>query len=170
MVSFLLGGSFYGLHWYKRLMSVIGPALDQTVNFLAGPQNIALPILFLEKLIKAVGCSLLGGFICLCVRDFRLSQNKKRILLLVCGVGFYVVLMDFQYIRLFAQKLAAIPILHQLISCQLGRFSLMLGSIYMYMTRSPFFQTPVFFTVFLYGFGILTLAFSASNNFFPPTL
>nr|YP_009472586.1 hypothetical protein [Rhipilia penicilloides]ARO74299.1 hypothetical protein [Rhipilia penicilloides] len=112
----------------------------------------------------------MGGWICLCLRNFRLSQNKKRILLLICGcsIGFYVVLTDFQYGRLFAQKLAAIPIVHQLINCQLGRFSLMLGSVY--MTRYTFFQTPVFFTVFLYGFGILTLAFSATSNLFPPNL
>nr|YP_009472585.1 hypothetical protein [Rhipilia penicilloides]ARO74256.1 hypothetical protein [Rhipilia penicilloides] len=33
MISLFLGGSFYGLHWYKMLMSIVGPTLDQTMNF-----------------------------------------------------------------------------------------------------------------------------------------
>ena len=171
IISCFLGGNYYGLLWYKRLMYIIGPAFDQTfdqtVNFLAGPQNIALPILFLEKLIKAGVCSLFGGCICSYIRTFKLFYLKKRILFLIlgCTIGFFLVLIDFQYIRLFTQKFAAIPTVHQLISCQLGRFSLILGSIY--MMRYTFFETPIFFSVFMYGFGILTLAFSASNNLFP---
>ena len=85
--SVLVGGSFYGLYWYKAILSVVAPLLDQMVNLLSGPANISLSILFLEKMGKTIICSYIGSRVVLGVQNFVSGILGVLRLFAIFGIG-----------------------------------------------------------------------------------
>lgn len=169
-LSLLLGGGGYFIDLYRFLMHYLGPVLDRTMLLLAGPGSIALPILFLEKLLKALLSCLFCGGLVLCFQNFCSKRKPKGPYLLICvglGLSFYFLLSDFIYIRKIALYAAHKPFINKLITCQLGRLLLVLGSISLLRFFATLPGVAVFFSIFIYVLGVYSLAFSASANVFP---
>lgn len=170
LASLFVGGTAALLRWFETLMNFLSPHLNKLSVILMGPTTIALPILFVEKMIKAVCCSLIWGYICVCVQRFQTSKQKIQLVLIISCLSccFYFILKDFTYLR--AASIWLInnsTALHQLVHCQLGRFSLLIGCTVL-MRQFVFLPgSPVMFVLLTYGLGVYTLAFNASTNLFP---
>ena len=148
-------------------MSYISPVLDKTIQILAGPPNITVPILFLEKVIKCIVASLSFGGVCVFIRKLTISPKvlsaKNKIINLLCLVGLggsvYFVLTDFSFIRTFAGKLASHNLMAPLVVSQLGRMSLVIGSVLFIKLFSFLPGAQISFIFFLYGLGVYSVAF-----------
>ena len=173
LASIFVGGTSVLLHWFEYLWTIIGPLLDKLATLLSGPEVVSLPALFVEKAFKAIFCSILYGSICVCVQRFKVRQTSKQKIQLVLIISclsccFYFILKDFTYLR--AASIWLInnsTALHQLVHCQLGRLSLLIGCTVL-MRQFVFLPgSPVMFVLLTYGLGVYTLAFNASANLFP---
>ena len=169
VLSIFLGSSIYFLDFYKFLMSYLSPLLDRTINVLSGPQDISLPVLFLEKLIKVQFASLLCS---VWIVYFRKSFSKRRLFLscvclIGCSLAVYFVLFDFMYLRSLALSLSYQPIVHKLLGCQTGRLLLVMGSVSLLKSFGNFPGISVLYTICVYMLGVFSLAISASPNVFP---
>lgn len=167
-LGLLLGVSPQFLDLYQFLMYHLGPLFDRTIKILAGPGNISLPILFLEKLLKVQCASVLCSS---AILYFQKSLRSKRFFDVVLVISFclavYLVLFDFVHIRNLALGLSHNQIVHKLLGCQTGRLLLMMGSTFLlnYFTKLPYIS--VVYLIFIYSLGVLSLAISASPNAFP---
>nr|YP_009518926.1 hypothetical protein [Boodleopsis pusilla]AYC64850.1 hypothetical protein [Boodleopsis pusilla] len=150
-------------------MSMLSPALNKTVHFLAGPSNTSPSVLFIEKIIKVSFGSFLWGYACLSIQRLPNSKNRIRLILMVgfCGLILYFVMTDFLYMRQVASLSLQVPQIHVLASCQLGRCSLLIGCTLFLQTFCSLPGTGLFFMVCIYVFGIWSLIFSASTNWLP---
>nr|AYC64353.1 hypothetical protein [Pseudochlorodesmis sp. HV01306a] len=167
--SLFLGGAPFLINWYQHLLNFISPVLDKTINILAGPHNVSLQILFIEKICKCFLASLCSGGVCVFINNFKVSKTKIQNCLFILGFsyGFYFILTDFIYIRQLATRIAAHNLVVPLLTCQLGRMSLVVGLL---LLIRPFIVLPgtsAIFIILLYGLGVYSLAFSASPNLFP---
>nr|AYC64303.1 hypothetical protein [Pseudochlorodesmis sp. HV01306a] len=178
VASLFLGGTPYLINWYQHLMNLIGPVLDKTIKIFAGPLNVSISVLFIEKVIKCIVASLGYGCVCVFIKNFKVSKNKilfKKLfntllqILLILGFSYsvYFVLTDYNYIRALATRVTAHNLVAPLVVSQLGRMSLVIGSL-LFMRQFEFLPGAVLcFAVCLYGLGVYSLAFSASPNLFP---
>ena len=165
--SLFLGGTPYLINWYQYLMRYLGPVLAKTINILAGPQNIPLSVLFIEKVIKCMLASLCFGGVCVFIRKLKNSPKvpsaKNKPIHLLCLVGLvcsvYFVLTDFIYIRKFAGMVAKHNLIAPLVVSPFGRMSLVIGSLLFMRPFSFLPGVPVMFIVLLYGLGVYNLAF-----------
>ena len=170
VVSFFVGGTFYGLSLYKLVISVVEPLLDQMVNILSGPANVSLTILFLEKLVKTVMCSYVASCILVGFQKWASGKMKIfRLFVIVClgALSCYLILKDFTYLRPFCLFLGKQKMVSSLISCQLGRFAIVVGVTYGLKQLKGFSILAPFYVAVLYVFGIYSLVFSSTSNLFP---
>lgn len=85
-IGLLLGGGVYFLDFYQVLMKFLWPLLNKTINVLAGPSNIALPVLFLEKLLRVLFASFFASGSVHFFKEF--LQNRRDFWNLVLFMGF----------------------------------------------------------------------------------
>ena len=165
MASLFLGGTPYLINWYTQLMSYISPVLDKTIQILAEPQTISLSVLFVEKILKILLASLISGGVCFYFSQFKSVKNQfKNKLLYSLFIGsfsysLYCVLTDFNYIRKLATTIAAHNLIYPLVASQLGRMTLVIGSM-LFMKQFAYIPgTLNIFVILLYGLGVYSLAF-----------
>lgn len=168
---FLLGGSHHLMDLYRLLYSFIEPTINKTMSFLAGPPT-STSVLFLEKLLKVIlGSSVCGGVVA-CLQNYRKTKDidlKNLYFLFAAGLSLsvYFILVDFTYIRQISLTVAEHSLIKPLISCQLGRVTLLIGSSYFIRAIIVLPGSAVFFIIFIYGLGVYSLAISATSNMFP---
>lgn len=148
-------------------MSYVQPLLEKMTALLIGPSNIALPILFLEKVLKLIFSTF--SFMALSLKKLHSSKRRVENIFLVALLGFslYLTFTDFSFFRKLAIYLSKNSTIRILISCQVGRFFLLFGLTWFIRGFSFLPVTSIFYLMAIYLLGIYALAFTATSNVFP---
>lgn len=106
------------------------------------------------------------GGVCVFIRRFKGSKNQIKSLFCLVGFSYsiYFVLVDFVYIRKLAYLVATHKLIAPLVISQLGRMTLVIGSM-LFMKQFAYIPgTLNIFVILLYGLGVYSLAFSFRRN------
>lgn len=170
--SLFVGGLPFLLDWYKLVISFLSPIFESSLQVLGGSKKVALPILFIERLLKVIFTTIFCSILSISLKNIFISKRKLikfSFLLGSVGVGVcvYLLVIDCTYIRLLSEKLIQNASINLVVGCQLGRFGLLIGSTFFLQNLSYLPHRHIFYIVFVYLFNVYYLSFSATSNLFP---